>query len=187
MAINNNFITSSSNVKIPKIIYGTAWKKEQTAGLVKQAIKNGFRGIDTACQPKHYNEAGVGDGVVASLNADLKREDLYLQSKFTSLNGQDPQRIPYDPKATLSKQVAQSFQRSLENLQTSYLDSLVLHSPIGSEAQMIEVWQAMEQTIIHHLFFRPGNFRVKSHHFQKNVTVWTDASPLVAVHSPKSR
>ncbi|BEI80295.1 hypothetical protein CcaverHIS002_0108240 [Cutaneotrichosporon cavernicola] len=37
---------------MPKIIYGTAWKKDQTAELVYTALKSGFRGIDTACQPK---------------------------------------------------------------------------------------------------------------------------------------
>ena len=38
------------------LLYGTAWKKEQTTELVVEAIKNGFEGIDTACQPKHYRE-----------------------------------------------------------------------------------------------------------------------------------
>jgi diketogulonate reductase-like aldo/keto reductase len=44
----------------PPIFYGTAWKKDKTADLVDLAIRSGFRAIDTACQPKHYNEAGVG-------------------------------------------------------------------------------------------------------------------------------
>src|ERR1019366_174712 len=42
------------------ILYGTAWKEDDTERLVRRAIEVGFRGIDTACQPKHYNEAGVG-------------------------------------------------------------------------------------------------------------------------------
>jgi len=45
---------------MPWVIYGTAWKKDSTAALVEQAISLGFRGVDTARQPKHYNEAGVG-------------------------------------------------------------------------------------------------------------------------------
>lgn len=40
---------------IPNMFYGTAWKKERTSDLVALAIKSGFRAIDTACQPKHYN------------------------------------------------------------------------------------------------------------------------------------
>lgn len=39
---------------------GTAWKKEKTTELVTKAVLTGFRGIDTACQPKHYSEALVG-------------------------------------------------------------------------------------------------------------------------------
>jgi len=44
------------------ILYGTAWKKDQMARLVEEAVTAGFRYIDTACQPKHYNEADVGEG-----------------------------------------------------------------------------------------------------------------------------
>jgi len=141
----NDFLTSTYNVRMPWIIYGTAWKKDSTAALVEQAISSGFRGIDTACQPKHYNEAGVGDGVAACLHRGIDRSELYLQSKFTPLSGQDPERVPYDAKASLSEQVAQSFQTSLKNLQTTYLDCLVLHSPLANQQQMGEVWQAMEQ------------------------------------------
>lgn len=140
-----DFLTSAYGVRIPRIIYGTAWKKDRTAALVEQAIELGFRGIDTACQPKHYNEAGVGNGVTACLHRGIDRAELYLQSKFTSLSGQDPMQIPYDPKASLSEQVAQSFQTSLKNLQTPYLDCLVLHSPLANPQQTMEVWQAMEQ------------------------------------------
>ncbi len=141
----NTFITSAYGVSIPGIIYGTAWKKEKTASLVKQAISLGFRGIDTACQPKHYHEAGVGEGIAACIKTGLDRSSLFLQSKFTPLNGQDPQQIPYDPKASLSEQVAQSLLVSLKNLQTSYLDSLVLHSPLADQNQLMEVWRALEK------------------------------------------
>jgi diketogulonate reductase-like aldo/keto reductase len=134
---------SPYGVIMPQIIYGTAWKQERTATLVKQAISLGFRGIDTACQPKHYHEAGVGAGIAACLNKGLERSELYLQTKFTSVNGQDPLRIPYDAKASLAEQVAQSFQASLKNLQTPYLDCLVLHSPMPNPQQTLAVWQVM--------------------------------------------
>ena len=70
---------SSSDVKIPKFIYGTAWKKDRTATLVYQAIKAGFRAIDTAAQPRHYNEKGVGEGIRRAIEEGIvKREDLYV-------------------------------------------------------------------------------------------------------------
>src|ERR1700676_4110941 len=101
---------------IPKIIYGTAWKKADTERLVRTAIRQGFRGIDTACQPKHYDKAGVGAGVAACLDDKLTRPDLFLQTKFTPVSGQDPMRIPYDPRAPPPEQVAQSVAASLQNL-----------------------------------------------------------------------
>ncbi|MBF0272646.1 MAG: aldo/keto reductase [Magnetococcales bacterium] len=131
----------------PMILYGTAWKKEQTARLVEEAIDLGFRAIDTACQPRHYHEAGVGQGVAACLQRGVARADLYLQTKFTSLDGQDPRTVPYDPKAPLAEQVVQSFRVSLENLQTTYLDCLVLHSPMPTLVQTLEVWQVMERLV----------------------------------------
>ena len=134
-------------LRIPKIIYGTAWKKTDTERLVALAIQHGFRGIDTACQPKHYDEAGVGAGVAASVNSRLSRSELYLQTKFTSVPGQDPRRIPYDPRASLPEQVAQSCAASLRNLQTDYLDCLVLHSPLPTTKQTLEVWHACESLV----------------------------------------
>jgi diketogulonate reductase-like aldo/keto reductase len=48
-----------------RIMYGTAWKKDQTARLVEKAVAYGFGGIDTACQLKHYHEAAVGEALAA--------------------------------------------------------------------------------------------------------------------------
>jgi diketogulonate reductase-like aldo/keto reductase len=139
----DTFVISTADVRSPRILYGTAWKKDDTESLVRTAILQGFRGIDTACQPKHYHEAGVGAG----LRGTLARTDLYLQTKFTPLSGQDPARIPYDPKAPLAQQVRQSLAVSLRNLGTDYLDCLVVHSPLPSTSQTLEVWRTMESMV----------------------------------------
>ncbi|WAR43956.1 aldo/keto reductase family protein [Methylomonas rapida] len=140
-----DYVTSNYGVRVPRILYGTAWKKERTAQLVEQALALGFRGVDTACQPKHYHEAGVGEALQASFaRGGLSRDQIYLQTKFTPVDGHSPQRIPYDPKAPLAEQVLQSFQVSLKNLQTDYLDGLILHSPLPDRQQLLEVWHAME-------------------------------------------
>lgn len=138
-------IMTSENVKMPPLIYGTAWKKDRTADLVEQAILYGFRGIDTACQPKHYDEALVGEALRRVRNQGIIREDLFVQTKFTPLSGQDPLRIPYDPAAPLELQVAQSFEMSQRNLQTAYVDSLVLHSPLFPYSDFTKVWESMER------------------------------------------
>lgn len=145
--MQHDAITSAYGVRMPHIIYGTAWKKEQTAVWVEQALEMGFRGIDTACQPKHYFEPGVGIALSDSFKRGLSREQIYLQTKFTPLSGQDPLQLPYDAQATLPEQVAQSFQTSLKNLQTDYLDCLVLHSPLTDREQLLQVWQAMEHIV----------------------------------------
>ena len=65
--------------RIPPLIYGTAWKKDQTRILVKQALLAGFRGVDTAAQPKHYQEDLVGQGIRDAMKeAVLKRAAVYV-------------------------------------------------------------------------------------------------------------
>jgi diketogulonate reductase-like aldo/keto reductase len=132
---------------MPQMLYGTAWKKEQTTDLVIQAVLCGFRGIDTACQPKHYREDLVGVALreLASKHG-IEREKIFLQTKFTPVDGQDLTRpIPYDRRAPLREQVLQSFATSLKNLGTDHINSLVLHSPLrGGFRETLEVWRAME-------------------------------------------
>ena len=133
--------------KIPTMLYGTAWKEEQTAACVRAALEVGFRGIDTANQRKHYFEAGVGEALQYAFKTQLlQRTDLFLQTKYTFQNGQD-HRLPYDPDADYHTQVEQSFQSSCEHLGTDYLDALILHGPSsGSGLQQADytVWSAME-------------------------------------------
>ena len=131
-------------MNIPKLIYGTAWKKDETARLVELAVKSGFRAIDTACQPRHYHEKGVGDALQSLYKQGFKREEIFLETKFTPKDGQDINNIPYNPDDVLEKQVSDSFEVSLKNLQTSYLDSFVLHSPIFPFNHMMKVWKVME-------------------------------------------
>jgi len=123
-------LTTKSGRLAPPLFYGTAWKKVATTALVTLALKSGFRAIDTACQPRHYSENLVGEGIARV--PDIKREDLFLQTKFTLPGGQDPDHIPYDINAPVEEQVRQSFDKSLQNLRTEYLDAVLLHSPARS-------------------------------------------------------
>lgn len=138
------FVTTTAGVKMPGLIYGTAWKKEQTTDLVVRAVKAGFKGIDTACQPKHYAEERVGEALQILEQAGIKRESLYVQTKFTPLTGQDPDNIPYDKEAPLAVQVEQSFALSQKNLQSDYVDALLLHTPLFPFSHLLSVWRAME-------------------------------------------
>ena len=98
-------------MKIPNMIYGTAWKKENTTDLVFEALKQGFIGIDTACQPKHYREDLVGLGLQKAYEIGIKREDLFLQTKFTPIDGQDQSNMPYLANDEIEIQVEKSFEK----------------------------------------------------------------------------
>ena len=140
-------LTAYNQVTIPTFMYGTAWKKEATKELVQLAVTSGFTAIDTANQLIHYEEALVGEALQALEKKGIKRGALFLQTKFTSVDGQD-HRTPYDPSADLTTQVRQSFDSSLTHLGTTYLDSYVLHAPFqrrGLGDADWEVWAAMEE------------------------------------------
>lgn len=136
-----------AGTRVPAFLYGTAWKEDDTQRCVEDALAAGFRGIDTANQRRHYFEAGVGAAITKSLSrGQITREDLFLQTKFTSIDGQD-NRLPYDLRAPVDVQVKQSFASSLEHLNTAFLDSYVLHGPSSSRGITSDdwsIWRAME-------------------------------------------
>jgi diketogulonate reductase-like aldo/keto reductase len=138
---------SIDGFQVPRFLYGTAWKEDQTQRLTVLALRQGFRGIDTANQRRHYHEAAVGQAIAASIASGLvARGELFLQTKFTFRRGQD-HRLPYDPKAPIPVQVEQSFASSLEHLGVTAIDSYLLHGPtqsIGLAAPDWEAWRAME-------------------------------------------
>ena len=139
-------LTAYNQVSLPLFMYGTAWKKEATTGLVLQAVEAGFIAIDTANQLVHYDEARVGEALQQLAERGITRDTLFLQTKFTPINGQD-HRLPYDARASITAQVQQSFASSLAHIHTDYLDSYVLHGPYsrrGLGAEDWEVWAAIE-------------------------------------------
>ncbi|KAJ5621088.1 hypothetical protein N7510_005072 [Penicillium lagena] len=146
---------------IPVFIYGTAWKKDHSADLVYAAVNAGFRAVDTAAQPRHYQEQLVGDGIRRAIgDGVVRREDLYVQTKFSPVAAQDPGNMPYDVSASLTEQVHASIKSSLHNLrpnvdpnsvEDSYIDTLVLHSPFSTIAQTLEAWSAFETYVPHRI------------------------------------
>ncbi|OAA67831.1 aldo-keto reductase [Niveomyces insectorum RCEF 264] len=135
---------AAAAASIPRLVYGTAWKRDRTADLVYQALAAGFRGLDTAAQPRHYREDLVAAGVRRALAAGIiaRRADLYIQTKFSAPGAQDwdsQPRPPYDRAAPLAEQVQASVEVSLRNFTvekdtTPYLDCLVLHAPLPTRA-----------------------------------------------------
>ncbi|KAI4656865.1 uncharacterized protein J4E78_006756 [Alternaria triticimaculans] len=138
----------------PAFIYGTAWKKDQTKRLVKEALAQGFRRVDTAAQPRHYQEPLVGEALrEAFAEGTLERKQLYLQTKYTTPAGQDLTNMPYDPEAPLYTQMHTSVASSLRNLRynesddESYVDCLLLHSPLPTIDQTLQAWKLLESYV----------------------------------------
>ena len=133
---------------VPSLMYGTAWKEDDTARLTRLALDAGYRAFDTANQRRHYHEAAVGQAIRQALaEGVVERRALFLQTKFTHQAGQD-HRLPYDPDADVEGQVAQSVASSLEHLGVEVLDSYVLHGPSVSEGlapEDVAAWRAMER------------------------------------------
>lgn len=104
--------TLSNGVKIPKLALGT-WLMEDAEAeeAVRQAVKIGYRHIDTA--QAYGNEAGVGRGVLGS---GIPREDLFVTSKVAAENK------TYDS-------AAKSIDESLERSGLDYFDLMIIHSP----------------------------------------------------------
>jgi diketogulonate reductase-like aldo/keto reductase len=144
----SGLVRTVQGISVPSFFYGTAWKEERTEELTRVALTAGFRAIDTANQRRHYVEAAVGNAIAATLEGGrVKREDLFVQTKFTFAEGQD-HRLPYDPRADVPTQVQQSLDSSLAHLRTAYVDSLILHGPSrgrGLGDADWEAWRGMEE------------------------------------------
>ncbi|KAF1990035.1 aldo-keto reductase-like protein [Aulographum hederae CBS 113979] len=140
-------------------IYGTAWKKSSTKRLVKEAISAGFVAVDTAAQPKRYREELVGEAlreVYSESGGRVGREDVFLQTKFTSPQGQDQSNMPYLASSPLQTQLHNSLASSFHNLRPlaspsssneTYIDCLLLHSPLQTPSATLSAWKVLESYV----------------------------------------
>jgi diketogulonate reductase-like aldo/keto reductase len=146
------------------IIYGAKSKGEDTARLVKEAIQAGFRHIATGGFHNEYNETGVGVGWKAS---GVPRNELFLQTLFLerTVNGYGTQNCnleddlcPPSSDLSLEYQVHLSIRSSLHNLQTDYLDAVLIHNfraKLQPYEETIQAWRVLEtyvdRGVIRHL------------------------------------
>lgn len=173
----------ASGTRIPRCIYGTAEKED--ASLVFDAIKAGFRGLDSAAQPQSYDEEVVGEAIRRALDPPelgglgLRREDLYVQTKFTTPRGQDfsSGNAPYDPEDPIPIKVSKSIESSLRKLGVTWIDTLLLHGPMPMIAETLEVWKAFESLVPH----RTRNLGLSNVSLQEIESVCAEATIVPAV------
>lgn len=108
------YVTLNNGIKMPKLGYGVyQTPAEETQRAVADAIRIGYRSIDTA--QAYRNESGVGRALAAS---GLPREEFFITTKVWITNaGYEKAR--------------NSIQESLEKLQSPYIDLLLIHQPFG--------------------------------------------------------
>ncbi|KAL0940711.1 putative aldo/keto reductase [Colletotrichum truncatum] len=154
---------------IPRLIYGTAWKKAQTAPLVVSALSAGFRGLDTAAS-HHYYEEGVGAGLRTWLSQNpglLPRSSLYIQTKFSPSPSHLP--IPDQVHSSITSSfkhlsapsslfkdgppAAESPKEPTASGQESdfYLDCVLLHAPYPAYEDTLLAWRALESYVPHRI------------------------------------
>lgn len=118
-----DFITLYNGVKMPILGFGTYKAKgDDCANAVKWAIEAGYRLIDTA--EMYQNEKEVAKGIKAS---GVKREDLFIVTKVSFKSYEHARETVLE---------------SLKNLETDYLDLVLLHWPI---ANYYKAWRELEK------------------------------------------
>ena len=119
-----NELTLNNHVRMPVIGYGT-WDVRGEAGKrsILTALDLGYRLIDTA--QMYENEYIVGCAVKES---GIPREELFLTTKI------------YRPRTTYQK-AKSGIEQSLNELQTDYIDLLLIHEPYKSAPEMYEAFK----------------------------------------------
>lgn len=139
------YVTLNNGVKMPQLGYGVyQTPAEETERCVLEAIKNGYRSIDTA--QAYGNEEGVGNAIE---KCGLPREELFITTKIWITN------------AGYEKAKA-SIDESLRKLKSSYVDLLLIHQPFGdyygSYRAMEEAYKAGKARAIGVSNFYPDRF-----------------------------
>lgn len=131
-----NTFTLPNGTKVPSIGFGTYNAKGgDNLQMIKDAIAVGYRYFDTASL--YGTEPELGQAIKES---GIPREEFIIASKLW-----------YDEMGY--EDAKQAFQRSLDRLQTDYLDLYLIHWPKNSEEDTgwkksnLATWRAMEELV----------------------------------------
>ena len=123
----NRSITLNNGVQMPQLGLGVWLAKngQETYNEVRWALEAGYRSIDTA--ELYDNEESVGKAI---RDSGLDRGEVFLTTKVWNTS--------FGYEKTLA-----SFQKSLELLQTEYVDLYLLHYPVAG--LYLDSWRALEE------------------------------------------
>ena len=126
-SIQTSKVKLSNGVEMPWLGLGVFLSKEgqEVERAVKCALEAGYRSIDTAAV--YQNERGVGKAI---LESGIPRKEIFLTTKvWNSDQGY--------------QSTFRAFEKSLEKLQTDYMDLYLIHWPKGDLS--VETWKALEE------------------------------------------
>lgn len=111
---------------IPQLGFGV-WNisERDVKDAVKQAIKTGYRHIDTA--KAYNNEEGVGQGVA---QCGIERKNIFLTTKVWNTDQ------GYD-------KTMQAFEESAKRLGVNAIDLYLIHWPVPARDLFVETWKAL--------------------------------------------
>ena len=119
------YVTLANGVRMPQLGYGVYQvTKEECEQCVSDALKTGYRSIDTA--QSYFNEEEVGSAIQKS---GIPREEIFLTSKVWV------EHYSYEA-------CKKSVEVSMEKLKTDYIDLMLLHQPFGD---VYGAWRALEE------------------------------------------
>jgi 2,5-diketo-D-gluconate reductase A len=150
-----------NGLEIPQVGFGVFLvPPEETKQAVAEAIKGGYRLIDTA--QGYRNEEGVGAAIAES---DVPRDELFITTKLTN------SEQGYD--TTLA-----AFDGSMKKLGLDVLDLFLIHWPQPMFDQYVETWRAFERLLADGRVRSIGVSNFEIPHLQR-LLAETDVKPTV--------
>ncbi|VEU82619.1 aldo/keto reductase [Acholeplasma hippikon] len=146
------YITLHNGVRMPQFGLGTFKVEagESAYETVKRALKIGYRHIDTAIM--YGNEADVAKAIKDS---GIKREEIFVTSKFFKLYSGDKEKIRKDIDASLSR------------LDLGYVDLMLIHWPNMDEKINQAAWSVLEEYYEKGAFRAIGVSNFQIHHLER--------------------
>lgn len=144
-------ITIKGGIEIPQIGFGTYKISDNAVSIIQSAIEVGYRHLDGA--QMYRNEAAVGEAWTGS---GVPRGEFFLTSKLDNPN--------HEPVAA-----RESFFRTLEELQTDYVDLFLIHWPLPMYygGDFGSTWAVLEQLREEGLARSIGVSNFEPHHLEK--------------------
>lgn len=142
-------LTNKMGEQIPMIGLGTfPFEGEVMAKMVIEAVNIGYRLFDTA--DDYRGESGIGMALTQLQNIGVQRESLFLQTKISDNNAHQDEPLKgiyFNPSSRFMKRhtvdeiVREKVYTSLREMNTSYIDSLLIHYPFPG--YIVKIWETM--------------------------------------------